>query len=432
MTLEKPDFNSFESTIKSLFSRVRGHIEPGAHRMQALLGNRLLNQLEKIPTILVGGTNGKGTTCAVLEKTFRSINYKTALYTSPHLVSPTERIRINGIPVSQEEFLEYSRRVYESARHQLPDATFFELMTGIALEIFARSEPEVLVCEVGLGGRLDSTNVLAPNVSVITSIGLDHTEWLGSTETQIGFEKGFISRRNRPLVLGHVSPEALSGIQQALRITGGRIVTPDSILSVHQAEISDHSVALAAEAAHQLCASGQLQISNKDIFEAAQNFHWPGRFDLRKVKGIPVLLDAAHNPHGVEFFLRECDSRPALSALPRPQMIVFASLADKDWRRCLQMLSPRANTLILTQTQSQRAVPTDALINYIDSQGYTANCIGFDRSSEALDHALQLAAANMGSVMILGSLTLIGEAMEHLRLPVFSEFESGASCVGIP
>jgi dihydrofolate synthase/folylpolyglutamate synthase len=428
MTLEKPDFNSFENTTKALFSRVRGHIEPGAHRIQQLLHPQLLTALDRIPTILVGGTNGKGTTCALLEKTFRRKGYKTALYTSPHLVSPTERIRINGRPVSDKEFLDNSRQVYDRAPEKLPDATFFELITGIALQIFAEANPDIFVCEVGLGGRLDSTNILSPDVSVITSIGLDHTEWLGPTEGHIAYEKAFISRRNRPLVVGHVSTDAFNGIKKAVSITGAQIIAPESAQSGQKSEVSDSSIKLTVEVLRQLSATTHFQISPEDVLAAATELHWPGRFDLRMVKGQPVLLDAAHNPHGVEFFLRECDTRPNLRALPSPKIIVYATLADKDWKQCLQMLCLRAENLILTRTQSQRAVPTDVLINYIESQQCNATCIAFESSSEAIDHAVQVATQKKGSVFVLGSLTLIGETLEHFSLPVFSEFERGDSC----
>jgi dihydrofolate synthase/folylpolyglutamate synthase len=428
MTLEKPDFNSFENTTKALFSRVRGHIEPGAHRIQHLLHLQLLTSLNQIPTILVSGTNGKGTTCALLEKTFRRNDYKTALYTSPHLVSPTERIRINGCPVSQQEFLDNAKQVYDRAREKLPDATFFELITAIAFQLFAKANPDVFICEVGLGGRLDSTNVLSPDVSVITGIGLDHTEWLGPTESHIGYEKAFISRRNRPLVVGKVSPDALSGIKRAVSITGAHMIVPESVRSGKDPKISDNPISIAKEVLRQILTTTPYRISPEDVMAAAEEMHWPGRFDLRRIKGLPLLLDAAHNPHGVEFFLRECDRRTNLSGLPSPKIIVYATLADKDWKQCLQMLSSRAETLVLTRTQSQRAVPTDVLINYIESQQCLANCVGFESSSEALDHAVQLAAQKKGSVFVLGSLTLIGETLEHFGLPVFCEFERGDSC----
>ncbi|NBX16082.1 MAG: hypothetical protein EBR09_01820 [Proteobacteria bacterium] len=428
MSLEKPDFNSFESTVEALFSRVRGHIEPGAHRIQKLTGNDRLSALTKIPAILVGGTNGKGTACALLEKTFRLRGYKTALYTSPHLVSPTERIRLCGRPVSKSLFLKYCRLVFEDAQEHLPDATFFELMTAIAFHYFADSGPDVFVCEVGLGGRLDSTNVLSPLVSVLTSIGLDHTEWLGPDEFTIGFEKSFISRRNRPLITGAVSSQAFAGISKGTSITGARIISPrETLLSGHP-DIAPEAAALAAEAALQLSAMESFGISEADIAEAAAQCHWPGRFDLRKVQGCPVLLDAAHNPDGIAFFLRESANRPLLRALPKPKIVVYASLADKDWKKCLEMLIPEATVLILTQTQSPRAVPAEVLINYIRSKRPESECIGFDLSSEALDHALRVSASGNGSISVLGSLTLIGEALEHFRLPVFSEFDSGDSC----
>ncbi|NBW81537.1 hypothetical protein EBR21_07265, partial [bacterium] len=221
MTTEKPDLSSFESTVQSMFSRVRGHIEPGSHRMQRLVPASVLTNIETIPTILVGGTNGKGSTCALLEKAIRDSGFKTALYTSPHLVAPTERIRFDGIPIHRDKFLDAARKSFQDAQQRLPDATFFELVSATAFHLIAENPPDAFICEVGLGGRLDSTNVLSPIISVLTSIGLDHTEWLGDTEDQIAHEKIFISRRNRKIFVGSVSTLAKQGIDQGLAITGG-------------------------------------------------------------------------------------------------------------------------------------------------------------------------------------------------------------------
>ncbi|MEY2988425.1 MAG: hypothetical protein RJB13_1946, partial [Pseudomonadota bacterium] len=192
MNPDRPDLTSFEATVAALFSRVRGHIEPGSHRMRLLLKQETLDCLQITPTVLVAGTNGKGTLCSLLEQTFRDSNLKTALYTSPHLISPTERIRINGALMNENAFINESQQAFNRAKKHLPDATFFELITAIAFEYFARNKVDVLICEVGLGGRLDSTNVTSPTVSVLTSVGLDHTEWLGKDEKSIAHEKAYI------------------------------------------------------------------------------------------------------------------------------------------------------------------------------------------------------------------------------------------------
>ncbi len=425
MSLEKPDFSSFEATISALFSRVRGHIEPGAHRMQSLLPPEIIAQLRTIPTILVGGTNGKGTTCALLEKTFRNAGLKTALYTSPHLVCPTERVRINGRPISREDFLSYAKMSFSRAQSVLPDATFFELITSLAFQLIADKKPDVFICEVGLGGRLDSTNILSPQVSVVTGIGLDHTEWLGPTEEHIAYEKAFISRRNRPLIVGSLSPEAQTGLKRATCITGAKVFYSSAAKGTMASENLERSISLCQNVLQQLKSEIGIQLPAEDVSRAAREMHWPGRFDLRIKNGRPLLLDAAHNPDGLRFFLKECEVRPEIQALPRPHVFVYASLADKNWHECLQLLSASAQSLILTQTRSQRAVPSEVLLTYTQQLEAKPECAAFGSSAEALDHAVQVAKTHNGSVFILGSLTLVGEAMEHFALPVFAEFKDG-------
>lgn len=425
MSLEKPDFDSFESTIQALFSRVRGHIEPGSHRMQKLLSSDVFAKLNSIPTILVGGTNGKGTTCALLEKTLRSSGFRTALYTSPHLVEPTERIRLNGKPIDRKTFLRFAERSFFAAQQRLPDATFFELMTSLAFECVAENKPDIFVCEVGLGGRLDSTNVLSPTISVLTSVGLDHTEWLGDTEQKIAFEKSFISRRNRPFIIGSVSDSAREGINKADALIGARLHFANDNANNKTSRISSNALSLCHAVFEQLKTLANIEVSKEQIFAAAQDMHWPGRFDLRRINGTPVILDGAHNSHGVRFFLDEITRRPDLMDAPRPWTIVYASLQDKDWHQCLNLLIPSADNLILTQTRSTRAVSAEEMLNYSSEVKSKIQPLLVSDCPDALDRALKIASHQSGTLFILGSLTLVGEAMEHLNLPVFREFEHG-------
>jgi dihydrofolate synthase/folylpolyglutamate synthase len=416
MNPDLPDFSSFEATIDALFSRVRGHIEPGSHRMQVLASKETLDRLARIPTILVAGTNGKGTTCALLEQSFREAGYRTALYTSPHLLSPTERIRISGVPISKETFLESARHVFEAAQIRLPDATFFELMTALAFEVFASAQIDVFVCEVGLGGRLDSTNVLSPWVSVLTSVGLDHTEWLGPTEKTIAFEKSFVSRRNKSLVVGSISEVAKEGLSQALAITGARPVFVE-----FESDPTRTSEALVLTVLEEFARAGGPKVTESIFNRACSNYFWPGRMDVREVAGVKVMLDAAHNSHGVNYLLQQLKNRPQLRELPHPRILVYATLADKDWPDVLKQLAPAFDTIHLTQTQSPRAVQVNDLIQYISGTMRAAQVKAHISSSEALTEGLKSAQLSSGSLFILGSITLLGEAMEFLSIPVFPE-----------
>jgi dihydrofolate synthase/folylpolyglutamate synthase len=336
---------------------------------------------------------------------------------------------------------------FEAAQGKLPDATFFELMTALAFEAIAASEVEIFICEVGLGGRMDSTNILSPDLSILTSIGLDHTEWLGSTEEKIAFEKSFISRRNRPLIIGPISQSAKMGISSALEITGAKAVfiepldedsTIDHFVSPHVSDSQTDSVQrpsknavplpsleICREALRHLSHRDGLKFSPDQLFASAQSTRWPGRADLRTINATPVLLDGAHNSHGVSYFLSHTLRDTVLKFLPTPWFVVFASLSDKDWSRCIDLLTPHANTMIFTQTQSTRAVPAISLFQYTREAQPDARCLMSEASSEALTEGLRLAAEQKGTLLVLGSLTLIGEAMEFFHLPVFTEFEPG-------
>ncbi|MFZ9520451.1 MAG: bifunctional folylpolyglutamate synthase/dihydrofolate synthase [Silvanigrellaceae bacterium] len=397
--------------------------------MLRLVPEEILSKLTNIPTILVGGTNGKGTTCALLEKSIRDAGYSTALYTSPHLVSPTERIRLDGHPISRSDFFETARKVFTDAQANLTDATFFELVTATALHMVANRNPDAFVCEVGLGGRFDSTNVLTPTVSILTSIGLDHTEWLGDTEEKIGFEKIFISRRNRKIFIGNVSVEARQGIERGLEITGG---IPQFVTAPERADIPRdipiQAFGICGEVLNHLGKMTRVHVLPDQLQKAALAMQWPGRLDLRAVNGTPILLDGAHNSHGLKFFLDESQARPKIKLLPKPWFVVFASLQDKDWKNCLQLLIPHAKNCVLTQTQSTRAVSVNELLKYTESIAASDRCLTIETSAEALDHALSLASKANGTLVVLGSLTLVGEALEHFDLPVFTEFESGVRC----
>lgn len=418
MTLELPDFNNFESTVAALFSRVRGHIEPGAHRIQKLISPNVLSQLQNIPSILIAGTNGKGTTCACLEQCLRDAGYRTALYTSPHIVSPVERIRIHGKPISNAVFLTKTEQIFQQAKSRLPDATFFELISAVAFEIFVDSAPDVLVCEVGLGGRLDSTNVLNPLVSAITSIGMDHTEWLGDSLDKIAYEKAFVSRRNRPLVIGAVDDTARKGVLRALQITGGRahwVQQRDSM--------PDLLEPLVTEILNQLAQAGGPRVDARTIKDGQLRSFWPGRLDLREVQGTKILFDAAHNSHGIEYFLSRCQRSELISRLPTPWILVYATLEDKDWKESLSKLFPHFSQIYFTRTNSPRAVHPESLIQYTRTTAPAQRVCGREQSQDALDHALALVKQEKGSLFILGSITLLGEAMEHYSIPVFPDME---------
>ncbi|MBX9839054.1 MAG: hypothetical protein K2X69_12180, partial [Silvanigrellaceae bacterium] len=183
MTYKLPSLSNVKknSILEPYFDRVRGKIIPGAHRLQILLQDWIEEGIFQIPSVLVTGSNGKGTTCAFIESILRHHDLKTGLYTSPHLIHPNERIRINGIPISENILENNLNIIINITKERLPDASLFEILTATALLTFLKEKIDFLICEVGLGGLYDSTNSISPLVSVLTSVSLEHTDFLGKT-----------------------------------------------------------------------------------------------------------------------------------------------------------------------------------------------------------------------------------------------------------
>ncbi len=211
---DKFKYNKKEEILAHLFSLQRFGIKPGLERTQHLL-NFLGNPQNSFPSVHIAGTNGKGSVCSMLASVFMEAGYKTALYTSPHLVRFNERIRVNIIEISDNDIIRLAEILMPEG--EKIGATFFEITTAMAFRYFAEQKVNVAVIETGLGGRFDSTNVLKPLLSVITSLDIDHTEYLGKTIKDIAFEKAGIIKENTPVIVSRNSTEAISVIKEKSR-----------------------------------------------------------------------------------------------------------------------------------------------------------------------------------------------------------------------
>lgn len=423
------------SALAPYFSRTRGDIKPGAHRLLRLLWTCLESGVLEIPCILVAGSNGKGSVCAMLESILRTAGYKTGLYTSPHLVHPAERIRIDGIPVSEDILANAVAQVDALKNLNLPDATFFELATAAGLLIFKAAQVDVLIAEVGLGGRYDSTNALSPGVSVLTSVSLEHTELLGTTEQAIAFDKAHVSRRRRPFITGTLSQEAQQGVCAALACTGALQVSanerlPPEIESLFESLVSASDkpwlkanplnvrTTLAAITASQ--AAFGFQLTPSLLRTGLEQTFWPGRFDVRQVAGRTVIFDAFHNPAGFEFFLNQYKNSPFAHSRC---YVIFGSLADKDWQKVVLQLPTLAMHTLFTQPTSPRAVEARTLATYFADHHSQANEHSvLEPLVAALAHAWSQEASldSLTPILIAGSIALVGEAMELLGVQPFA------------
>jgi len=355
-------------------------------------------------TIHVGGTNGKGSVAVLVAEALRVAGHRVGLYTSPHLVDVRERMLVDGRPIPVEAFVEWTRRlapVLDAA-----GASFFEATTAIAFADFAARGVDVAVVEVGLGGRLDATNVLTPLVSTVTHVALEHTEYLGTTLESIALEKAGIAKQGVPFVVGEPDPALRDLMLQHARSVGAWpiVVAPDERYTGPLALRGPHQRRNAAIAAH---VAGVLPDAWRPPMEAVvagfARARLPGRFDRQGV----WLFDVAHNPDGLSALLA------ALAADPprRPLHAVVCILRDKDWRGMLARLAGVVDGLWLTHAPS---APPDRVWD-LDAAG---GLLGRAAVVEP-DLAKALVAARQGAatVLVTGSFHTVGDAMA--RLPGF-------------
>ena len=343
----------------------------------------------QFPSILVAGTNGKGSTCSTLASILNAADYRVGLYTSPHLSRVNERIHVSAETIADQAFAERYSRVHEAAERlveqgRLPTLpSFFETMTAIAFLTFAEEKVQIAVLEVGMGGRLDATNIVEPLISVITDISLDHTEWLGPTVEAIAREKAGILRQDGVLVTLSQLPEAnhaIGEVAAALNVRGvnaaeympfqpsrtwrnryplevlGSVIEVDSPLAgLHQ----QRNIALAISAAVEIRNHNGYNITAAAVEAGIRSTDWPGRLETFAGDGkhADVLIDVAHNPAGAWALRAALSSRKDAS----PSTLVFGCLGDKAIGEMAQILFPCFDRVILVRVDSPRAASLDEM-----------------------------------------------------------------------
>ena len=419
--------------------------------MRVLL-DALENPERKFPAVLIAGTNGKGSTAATLAAILQASGYKTGLYTSPHLLRINERVRISGTTIPDDNFAGIHDLVDRTAERLVTEGdlpwhpSFFEMLTAIAFEYFARERIDIAVLEVGMGGRLDATNVVDPKLSIVTDISLDHQKFLGDTLAEIARQKAGIIRPNGVVVTLPQTPEANDVLGNTILDVGARAVSavpyvppvspnstpyvlPGSLASsgyraryplqvmgreilVETPLVGRHqlrNLALAIAAAEELSAHGFPAITAVTIERGIRDTHWPGRFQvLPATAGSPeVVFDVAHNPAGAWAL------RSTLSAAydDRPLVFVFGAMRDKAVGEMAEILFPLATRVIATHADNPRAA-TPAEIRE------AARRVSVDiEEAPDVPSALALAraaAGTQGLVVVTGSIYIVGEAMRSL------------------
>ncbi len=388
------------------------------------------------PTAIVAGTNGKGSTSAILASILERAGYRTGLYTSPHLVRVNERLRVNGAEISDEDFADSFSQIRHTVDSLLAQEflesrpSFFEFLTAAAFLHFARARVDFAVLEVGMGGRLDATNITEPRVAVITNIDLDHQQYLGATRAEIAREKAGVIKPGRPVVSACADPEAAAVIRRRAEELGAPLIETASLTRI--ANLRDRqgrfefdfalngdyfsdlvlpllgrfqvaNAVAAVTAACQLRGEG-LRITHSAILEGLRHASWPGR--LEKINERPlVLLDGAHNPAGareVAAFVRE-------HLGGRKLRLVYASMRDKAIGEISEILFPLAEEVYLTRPEQPRAATPEEIL--AAARYRPARIILEPNPSRALERAVQASSPD-DVVLAAGSLFLVGAIKE--------------------
>ena len=406
----------------------------GLERTEELL-NRMGRPQDKLRFVHVAGTNGKGSVCAYVAQVLKECGYRTGLFTSPYIVEFSERIRVDGANISDSDLLDvtlFVRDHAEAMEHETGDhPTEFELMTAVAFEHFARSGCDIVVCEVGLGGRLDSTNIIdAPEVCTIVRIGLDHTELLGDTPAAIAGEKAGIIKRGASVVSWpQDDPGAMKVIEDAATAVGSKATVPDfSRLSIGHVKAGvrsfeykgtayttkllgsyqPYNASLAIEVLHALAVRGW-NIPEAKVVSGVADTVWPARFEVvQSGEGIPTLVvDGGHNPQGAEVLASSLDD-----VFPGQKItFVMSVLADKDYPAMIDAVLPLASAFVCMTPPSPRKLEATALAQTIRDRS-----VGYDdlvvEAVEDFDAAFARArelAGNEGVICAFGSLYSVGE-----------------------
>ena len=392
---------TLQSQLEALYGLERRKDKLGLEGTRALL-QALGNPQDRFRSVHVAGTNGKGSVCARVASVLRAAGWRTGLFTSPHLVDFRERIRVDGQWADADRLaarLEHIQSLPEGR-----DRTFFEVCTALAFDDFAAREVEWAVVEVGLGGRLDCTNVITPEVSVITSIGLDHTEILGDTIERIAAEKAGILKPGVPVVNGAQDPRAAEVVRRMAAGCGAPVVVPDPAPHGGAEVAAALNQRIAVAVIETLVARG-LRIPAAAVATGLGAARWPGRFE--RCPSEPRLWwDGAHNPDGARALRAWCEQLPL-----HPSMLVLALSRDKDAAAFLAALAPvlPARRVITTRSRSERARPPGDLAAIERAAGWSAEtapdvAAGCRRAVERATPATP--------ALLTGSLFAVGEAME--------------------
>ncbi|MEH7332697.1 folylpolyglutamate synthase/dihydrofolate synthase family protein [Neobacillus drentensis] len=439
-------FTTYQEALDWIHGRLRLGIKPGLKRMEWMM-ERLDHPENKIKAVHIGGTNGKGSTVTFLRSILEAAGYTVGTFTSPYIEQFNERISMNGKPVSDQEILDLTNIILpladELEETELGGPTEFEVITAMSFYYFANmNKVDIVLFEVGLGGRFDSTNIIQPLASIITNIGLDHTNILGNSYEEIAFEKAGIIKEKTPIFTAVKHPGALKVIEeqaekkeapiyrlkQEFSISSHTSLTKGEVFNLKTQTINLDHLEISMIGQHQtenaslaVC-TGQFlnQVSSFNISEEAirnglKSAYWPGRFEILSENPL-VIIDGAHNDEGITALVHELSSRYA----NRNIHIIFAALKDKKLDKMIAKLDSIANQISFVSFDFPRAADAKDLLNISQSQ----NKVAVDNWKSYIVEEMQNLQEN-SMMVVTGSLYFISEAkpficknLKNLTIPL--------------
>lgn len=394
---------TYRESIDWLYSTQTFGIKLGLENPTRLLREFLAFPRHDTRVIQVAGTNGKGSTCAFLESLARACGQKTGLFTSPHLVSYRERIKIGHLLIPEDTVARHLTALRDLVQDWENHPTFFELTLALAMRHFYEQECELIILEVGMGGRFDATSAVPADASIITPIALDHQQWLGDTLAEIAFEKAAICRQGAPVISAPQSPEATTVIAQtANQARAPLTVVAEPLQGFPLGLRGRHQAANAALAVETLHAMG-LPLSYDSVYDGVSKVTHPGRFEVIADGAQTIILDIAHNPHAIEALVQTFQAE-----FPNKQAaLIFGAADSKDIATSLQSLLPLASSIHLTAINSSRSTPGATLAAALPPEAAP-------HQQHASFPEAFAAAAEETLLVITGSAFLVGEAKAHL------------------
>lgn len=385
---------NYEDALKYLDDRIIFGIKEGLERIN-LLAERFGNPQDFFESIHVTGTNGKGSVCAMLSEILQADGKKVGLFTSPHLESYCERMKINGENISESEFAE----IIALIKHFDIPATHFEVLTAAAFAYFASKNVDIAVIEVGLGGTWDSTNIITPKISVITNVALEHEKILGDLKS-IARNKAGIIKKNIPVVTG-ATGEPLEIIREVARKNNSplyEVTKPADVKINLQGEFQKMNAAIAIQTAR------VLKIPDEKIFSALEKVSWPGRFEIIETNFGKIIIDGAHNPHGAAALRESLDKNFPTGK----RNFIFGALADKNIDEMIKILFRKDDFVIVAEPDSYRAEKSKNICGKLKNLGI--ECIETENIFDAVEKLKNLDGIKIAA----GSLYLIGDVRKIL------------------